>query len=278
MSSSGKESARAGTSTPGAMITTPHWLASEAGAKVLRRGGNAIEVLVAAGAALSVAYPHFCGLGGDAVWLIADETGKAQTFLGIGQAANVIQEGDIPLRGAGSTLTSACLVDSWEKVLAHSATEWAGSESLPSLLDDAIALANDGFEVSRSQAFWHEFRRSELDGRASRISSGQQAFRGSWSLATRLTPSPAMAPANSMRAGLPGGSPRGLRKLARRTEMAARQLGGVRRLQMGTEATIVLLDTPGPGAAVREIARVVGGWKNGRRSFDNGKPRLHRPG
>ncbi|MBB3457246.1 gamma-glutamyltranspeptidase [Rhizobium sp. BK313] len=34
--------------------------------------------------------PHFCGLGGDAVWLVAVETGKAQTFLGIGRAPVVI--------------------------------------------------------------------------------------------------------------------------------------------------------------------------------------------
>lgn len=163
MSSSGKQTARAGVSPRGAMITTPHWLASEAGAKVLRRGGNAIEALVAAGAVLAVTYPHFCGLGGDAVWLVADETGKAQTFLGIGQAAAFIPAGDIPLRGAGSTLTSACLVDSWDKVLAHSAAEWAGSEGLPGLLDDAIALADDGFEVSRSQAFWYDFRRGEVE-------------------------------------------------------------------------------------------------------------------
>jgi gamma-glutamyltranspeptidase len=151
-------------SSPGAMIATPHWLASEAGAKVLRRGGNAIEALVAAGAALSVTYPHFCGLGGDAVWLVADETGKAQTFLGIGQAAAAIPKGDIPQRGAASTLTTACLVDSWEKVLAYSAAEWGGKERLPSLLDDAIALADGGFDVSRSQAFWYEFRRNELSG------------------------------------------------------------------------------------------------------------------
>ena len=162
MSSPVTQTTRTDTSSHSAMIVTPHWLASEAGAKVLRRGGNAIEALVAAGAALAVTYPHFCGLGGDGVWLVADKTGKAQTFLGIGQAAGVIPDGDIPLRGARSTLTSACLVDSWEKVLAHSVAEWTGSESLPSLLDDAIALADDGFEVSRSHAFWYEFRRSEL--------------------------------------------------------------------------------------------------------------------
>ncbi len=162
MSSPGKQGAEPGTSS-GAMIVTPHWLASEAGAKVLRRGGNAIEALVAAGAALAVAYPHFCGLGGDAVWMVSDEAGKVQTFLGIGQAASIIPDGDIPLRGAGSTLTTACLVDSWQTVLAYSATEWSGSESLSGLLDDAIALTEDGFEVSRSQAFWYDFRRRELD-------------------------------------------------------------------------------------------------------------------
>lgn len=164
MSSPATQTTRSDTSSRGAAIVAPHWLAAEAGAKVLRRGGNAIEALVAAGAALAVTYPHFCGLGGDAVWLVADETGKAQAFLGIGQAGGVVPDGDIPLRGAASMLTTACLVDSWEKVLAHSTAEWAGSESLPGLLDDAIALAENGFEVSRSQAFWYEFRRSELDG------------------------------------------------------------------------------------------------------------------
>ncbi len=144
------------------MVTTPHWLASKAGAKVLARGGNAIEALVAAGAALSVTYPHFCGLGGDAVWMVCDRDGNARTFLGIGQAAvNARADGPIPPRGPASTLTTACLVDSWETVLDHSAAAWGGCERLPALLDDAIALAEDGFAVSPSQTFWHDFRADE---------------------------------------------------------------------------------------------------------------------
>jgi cytosine/creatinine deaminase len=59
---------------------------------------------------------------------------------------------------------------------------------------------------------------------------------------------------------------------------AARQLGGGGRMDVGAEATIVLLDSAGPRAAIREVARVVAGWKNGHRSFYNGKPRLFRPG
>lgn len=146
------------------MVTTPHWLASEAGARVLARGGNAIEALVAAGATLSVVYPHFCGLGGDAVWMVCDRGGDARTFLGIGQAAaNSDVDGSIPSRGPASTLTTACLVDSWEKVLDHSAAAWGGAERLPALLDDAIALAEDGFAVSPSQTFWHDFRAAESE-------------------------------------------------------------------------------------------------------------------
>lgn len=146
-----------------AMIATPHWLASEAGAKVLAHGGNAIEALVAAGAALAVAYPHFCGLGGDAVWMVSDAYGQARTFLGIGQAAaNAQPEGTIPVRGPQSTLTTAALVDSWEKLLAFSAAEWGGRETLGNLLADAIELAETGFPVSPSQGFWHDFRSGEV--------------------------------------------------------------------------------------------------------------------
>ncbi|KRB60098.1 gamma-glutamyltransferase [Rhizobium sp. Root708] len=147
------------------MVTSPHWLSARAGAKVLEAGGNAIEAIVAAGAALSVVYPHFCGLGGDAVWLVADRSGNTKAFLGIGQAARAAT-GDvasIPTRGPQSTLTTACLVDSWQQVLNYSAQNWQGQGSLAALLEDAIILADEGFPVSPSQAFWHRFRNGERD-------------------------------------------------------------------------------------------------------------------
>jgi cytosine deaminase len=59
--------------------------------------------------------------------------------------------------------------------------------------------------------------------------------------------------------------------------MAAGQFDGSTRLQAGGEATIVLLDSAGPSTAVREIARVIAGWKRGRKSFDNGRPMLDKP-
>lgn len=162
MQPAARQTATANARSRRGMVATPHWLASETGARVLERGGNAIEALVAAGAVLAVVYPHFCGLGGDAVWMVSDERGNARTFLGIGQAAaNATPSGVIPLRGPASALTTACLVDSWDKVLDYSALAWGGSGRLAGLLGDAIDLAGNGFAVSPSQTFWFDFRAAE---------------------------------------------------------------------------------------------------------------------
>ncbi|MDQ1194642.1 gamma-glutamyltransferase family protein [Agrobacterium sp. SORGH_AS 787] len=147
------------------MVTTPHRAASEAGAKVLRRGGTAIEAVIAAGAALTVLYPHFCGLGGDAIWIVADSEGRRDAIMGIGQAAEALPKLDvIPTRGPLSTLTTAALVDSWGQALDYSHAHWGGTESFASLLGDAIEFAAGGFPVSQSQAHWHQFRKDEIDG------------------------------------------------------------------------------------------------------------------
>ena len=56
-------------SSKSGMVTSPHPLASEIGAKILARGGNAVEATIAMHFALSVVYPHFTGIGGDAFLL-----------------------------------------------------------------------------------------------------------------------------------------------------------------------------------------------------------------
>jgi gamma-glutamyltranspeptidase len=145
------------------MVTSPHTLASEAGLRVLEDGGNAIEAAIAMGAVLAVTYPHFCGLGGDAVWLVADREVRRDCFLGIGQAAAVpgAFDGPIPVRGPRSAVTSACLVDSWGHALDYAHRHWQGRRSFASLLADAIRLARDGFAVTPSQAFWLGMRAGE---------------------------------------------------------------------------------------------------------------------
>lgn len=150
----------------GGMVTSPHALASEAGAAILRAGGNALEAAIAIGSTIAVVYPHFCGLGGDSVWIVADRSGRKTCFLGIGQAAQKLPDfdGKIPLRGPLSALTSACAVDAWRHAYDYSARHWGGKIDFPVLLVDAIRHAGKGFPITRSQSFWLAFRRAEAAG------------------------------------------------------------------------------------------------------------------
>jgi oxamate amidohydrolase len=137
------------------MAISPHPLATEAGRAVLEQGGNAVEAAIAVNAVLAVVCPHFCGLGGDAVWLVADADGEASGLLGIGQALAAARlENAIPLRGPGSVLTTAAVVDLWDKALGR----FPGRFEFDALLAPAIALAEAGSPISASQVHWLDFR------------------------------------------------------------------------------------------------------------------------
>ncbi|WP_296475529.1 gamma-glutamyltransferase family protein [Roseinatronobacter sp.] len=144
-------------------VTTPHPLATEAGMQVLRAGGTAPEAVIAAGAVLSVMMPHFCGLGGDAVWLVTTPKGDARSFLAIGQGLDCpFPTGPIPLRGPGSILTTAALVAGWEHAFEFARIELGGRANWPDLLGPAINYAEAGFPVTSSQEFWTGFRLTDL--------------------------------------------------------------------------------------------------------------------
>src|SRR5512138_3474931 len=114
---------RPATRSPHGMVTSPHALASRAGADVLRDGGTAVDAAIAASAALSVLYPHMTGVGGDAFWLIYDAQAKAVRYLeGGGRAAASASVGwftqrghrEIPFRGIlPATVTAPGSVASW---------------------------------------------------------------------------------------------------------------------------------------------------------------------
>lgn len=134
-------------------ITSPHKLASEAGASILREGGSAIEAVVACAAALTVVYPHMNSIGGDSFWLIQPKGKKPFAIDASGRsaaAANMnFYEGysSIPSRGGISSLTSAGTLSGWKLAI-----DLDGDAKLPlsRILSAAIQYAKNGFTVSKS--------------------------------------------------------------------------------------------------------------------------------
>src|SRR5438445_11439298 len=78
---------RPATIAPKGMVASPHSLASAAGVDALRAGGSAVDAAIAAGAALSVLYPHMTGVGGDAFWLTYDAEARRVRYLNGGRRA-----------------------------------------------------------------------------------------------------------------------------------------------------------------------------------------------
>lgn len=139
------------------MVTAPHHLASEAGLRILRDGGNAVEAAVAVAAALAVVYPHMTGIGGDGFWLIAEPDGDPVAIDASGAAGlNVtpdIYNGltSVPWRGPLAANTVAGTVSGWDMALGLAA-HWGKALPLSRLFEDAIHYAEQGFAVSASQA------------------------------------------------------------------------------------------------------------------------------
>jgi len=143
----------------GGMVVAPHRAAAEAGAEILAAGGTAIDAMIAASAAIAVAYPHMNGLGGDGFWLVAAPGKPPKAILACGPAARAATiaayraEGHdaMPVRGPRAAATVAGTVGGW--ALAHEiAATLGGGLPLADLFSAAIRLAKEGVAVSPSEA------------------------------------------------------------------------------------------------------------------------------
>ena len=135
-------------------MSCPHELGSQAGAQALRDGGSAVDAAIAAAATLAVVYPHMCGLGGDAFWLIYDAATRKVSYLDGGgrAAASATRErvNEIPFRGIiPATITTPGAVASFCEAHAR-----FGKLPLARCLEPAIHYARDGYPVSERLARW----------------------------------------------------------------------------------------------------------------------------
>jgi gamma-glutamyltranspeptidase len=139
------------------MVATPHAAASASGADVLRAGGSAVDAALAAASTLGVIYPHMCGIGGDAFWLVYDAAARKVSYLdGGGRAARSATlarfagQAEIPFRGlVPATLTTPGAVASF--CAAH---ERYGRLPLARCLRDAIQYAREGYPPTARLARW----------------------------------------------------------------------------------------------------------------------------
>src|SRR3989338_3459636 len=61
------------------MVTSSHPLATEAGASILRKGGNAVDSAIAVAAVMTVVMPCSNGVGGDCFALYYDASSRSVT-------------------------------------------------------------------------------------------------------------------------------------------------------------------------------------------------------
>jgi gamma-glutamyltranspeptidase/glutathione hydrolase len=132
-------------------VAAGHYLAAEAGMRILHKGGNAIDAGVAAGLCINVTQPDLTNLGGVAPIIIyLAKTREVVTISGLGRwpkkaGLEYFRDelgGQIPLGVQNAITPSAC--DAWLTALAR-----FGRLSLAEVLEPALEIATEGFPVSR---------------------------------------------------------------------------------------------------------------------------------
>ena len=150
------------------MVASGHALASEAGLRILRSGGNAVDAALAAWAVQGLAEPEMTGLGGDMFILIyLAKTGEVKFINGTGfaPAAATVDfynsKGGLPDRGPLSVSVPGAVgaVDL--------AAKSYGTRPLSEVFAPAIELAERGFPVTEALAGGLRGSREKLAAAAS---------------------------------------------------------------------------------------------------------------
>ncbi len=141
------------------MIAAAHPLASEAGATVLRNGGNAIDAMVAVQLMLGLVEPQSSGLGGGAFLVYWDAANKRLTSFDGRETAPMAatptlfqDENGEPLMFYDAVVGGRSVGVPGTPLLLEAVHGRYGSMPWATLFDSAITLADQGFEVSHRLA------------------------------------------------------------------------------------------------------------------------------
>ncbi len=133
------------------VIATPHHLASEVGAQILRDGGNAIDAAIAADAVLCVVYPHMTSVAGDLMAIVWAAGASAPVgLIGAGRSGELATIETVQSRGHDLMpdrgvlpITVPGTVEAWGRLL-----ERFGSMGFGAVLEPAASLAAGGYIIS----------------------------------------------------------------------------------------------------------------------------------
>src|SRR5437870_2859917 len=145
-----REQARSMIVTRYGIVATSQFLASQAGAKMLEAGGNAVDAAIAANAVLGLTQPYVNGMGGDLFAIVYEaKTGKVYGLNSSGwtpkaltidylKAKNIDK---IDSRGIHAITVPGC-VAGWDALRRR-----FGTKAFPELLASAIFYAENGFPL-----------------------------------------------------------------------------------------------------------------------------------
>ena len=156
--SSSPDQARSMIVTKYGIVATPQFLASQAGAKVLEAGGNAVDAAIAANATLGVTQPYVNGMGGDlfAIYYEA-KTGKLYALNSSGWTPKGLTIDYLKSKGIDKldpigvhTITVPGCVAGWDAL-----RERFGTMPFSKILAPAIYYAENGFVMPEwSSRYW----------------------------------------------------------------------------------------------------------------------------
>jgi gamma-glutamyltranspeptidase/glutathione hydrolase len=154
---------------PGAAIASAHALATDAGMKILREGGNAIDAAIAESAVLSVVEPISSGLGGGGFFLLHDAKSNKDVFVDARETAPASATPAQYLTADGELNSDRAENGPWAAgipglpaAFVHLQHKY-GKLPLKTTLAPAIAIARDGFPVYGRLARGYLARRAVME-------------------------------------------------------------------------------------------------------------------